>query len=114
MNPLNSKLTNVTTGTVTWISDNVTGDATRCNWWKYGRVVVVSIEFTPISGQISNGNEICSGLPTPTGQNERIFVTGGNAQQIALTLSGKLVWYFPSDTSTVRRTEVNLVYISAS
>lgn len=100
------------TGTVTWNTTNVTGNANRRNWFKFGRVVIASLEFTPISGKIENANVICTGLPTPYG-GDNIYVYGENGQQMSMLSNGSLTWYFPSDTTTTRRIDITIVYIEA-
>lgn len=109
---LNNSLTQITNGNVTWNSTNVTGDQTRRAWQKIGRLVIANLEFTPNSGKIVNDTPICTDLPAPANANYAVF--GGNKQQVKLDDYGKLVWYFPSDTTTLNRIELLLVYFSAT
>ena len=110
---LNSKTDNVTYGTITWNTANVTGDNNRRYYWKLGRLVIVSCEFTPISGKIATGNVIASGLPRPIRDFDRYFVSGGNSQQVCIGNDGTLQWYFPLDTATLRRIDLQMVYFAA-
>lgn len=96
---------------VTWNDTNVTGGANIKWYYKYGRVVIAHLEFTPKSGRISNGNVICSGLPIPH-TNYNCF--GDNKQQMVINASGELVWYFPTDTTTLNRWDLNIAYFSAT
>ena len=98
-------------GVVTWNTTNVSGNAYRNVWYKYGRVVVAHLEFTPISGKVANANVICSNLPKPQ-TNYNCF--GDNEQQFIIDVDGNLVWYFPTDTATLNRWDLNITYISQS
>lgn len=100
--------TTLTDGTVTWNTTNVDGDVSKKVWYQYGRIVIAHLEFTPLSGKIANGNVICSGLPVPTVPYYTSF--GGNSQQLTVNSSGELVYWYPSDTATLRRTDITLVY----
>lgn len=113
MNAAIEQSTALTTGKVTWNTQNVTGDTTRCNWFQIGNIVVASLEFTPISGRIVNGYGICSGLPAPIADGYN-FVYGGNDQQMGINATGQLGWYFPYDTTTIRRIDITIVYVAAS
>lgn len=96
---------------VTWNDTNVTGGTDIKWYYKYGRVVIAHLEFTPKSGRISNGNVICSGLPKPH-TNYNCF--GGNQQQMVINANGELVWYFPTDTTTLNRCDLNIAYFSST
>lgn len=101
----------VTAGQVTYDSTNVEGSITQLNWLKYGRVVVAHLEFTPQSGKVANGNVVCSGLPQPIAY-ANCF--GDNKQQFIVDSSGNLRFYFPTDTATLNRWDLNITYISAT
>lgn len=104
-------LNSFVTGTVTWNTENVTGDNARKNWFKAGRLVIASLEFTPISGKIGNNLVICGGLPAPFAGND-FFVYGENKQQMAIGSNGDLHWYYPTDQSTTNRIDITLVYFA--
>lgn len=101
----------VTTGTVTYETTNVQGSTSHLNWFKYGRVVIAHLEFTPLSGKIASGNIICTGLPLPYPVNNCF---GDNKQQFTVDNTGALKYYFPTDTTTLNRWDLNITYISAS
>lgn len=96
-------------GSVVWNITNVIGDSTRKQWNKVGRIVIASIEFTPVSGKIANNNVICSGLPIPSYP----AVFGIKEQQMIIKTSGDLAWYFPTDTTTLSRIDITLVYFTS-
>lgn len=110
---IDSKQDSLTFGgqAVTWNDTNVTGGADIKWYYKYGRVVIAHLEFTPKSGRIANGNVICSGLPKPH-TNYNCF--GGNQQQMVINANGELIWYFPTDTTTLNRIDLNIAYFSAT
>ena len=101
----------VSSDAVTWNTTNVTGGTEIKYWFKYGRIVIGHLEFTPKSGRISNGNVICSGLPKP---NSGYNCFGDNKQQFIIDNNGNLTWYFPTDTTTLNRWDLNITYISQS
>ena len=101
----------LSSGAVTWNTTNVTGGADLKYYQKYGRIVIAYLEFTPKTSRISNGNVICSGLPKPH-SNYNCF--GDNKQQMIIDNNGNLTWYFPTDTTTLNRWDLNIVYISAT
>lgn len=99
-------------GSVTWNTANVSGDATRRGWQVKAGIAIVSLEFTPLSGRIVGGYQIAAGLPAPMFDGTSVF--GGNSQQMRVTADGSLVWYFPSDTTTLRRIDTTLVYLTSA
>lgn len=101
----------ISSNAVTWNTTNVTGGSELKYWFKYGRIVIGHLEFTPKSGKIANGNVICSGLPKP---NSGYNCFGDNKQQFIIDNNGNLTWYFPTDTATLNRWDLNIVYFSAT
>ena len=99
----------ISQGEVTWNTTNVTGDSVRKIWRKNGNIVIAGLEFTPISGKIAIDNEICSGLPIPKYPDSAIFESNGRQMQV--TATGILRWYYPTNTSTLTRIDITLVYI---
>lgn len=97
------------TGSGTWETTNVTGNMLR--WEKVGHIVCCYLEFTPKSGKIANGNVICSGLPIPK-RGSNTVVLGGNTQQMMVNGQGTLHFYFPTDTTTLNRFDINFTYVS--
>lgn len=101
----------VNEGTVSWNTTNVTGDNNKNRWFRMANLVVVGLEFTPLSGKIANGNVICSGLPHP--RNSNTTVTSSNDRQLHIKASGELEWWFPSETQDLSRVDITLVYFTS-
>ena len=106
---IDSNLT-VTSGSVTWNTGNVSGDPTRKTWYKMGKLVIVSLEWTPLSGKIANNYVICSGLPIPNVSG--MYMNGGNTQQVRVSGDGELMYHFPTDTTTLDRIDMTVVYFT--
>lgn len=114
INTLNSKINSIDSvpeGIVTWNTTNVTGDNNKNRWFRMANLVVVGLEFTPLSGKIANGNVICSGLPNP--RNSNTTVVSSNNRQMHLNASGELVWWYPSETQDLSRVDITLVYFTS-
>lgn len=105
-----ANISTLTTGVVTWNTENVDGDVSRKNWFRIGRIVIASFEFTPLTGRIFHNAVLCSGLPTPFA-GSGIFMYGGNTQQMTINSSGELCWYYPTDRTTLGRIDTTIVYI---
>lgn len=110
----NVELTNPTmsAGDVTRNTTNVTGDPTRKRWFKVNNLVIASLEFTPLSGKIANGNEICSGLPIPRYDSYMGFFDCGNGRQVRVNSSGYLQYYFPTNATDTSRVDMTFVYFT--
>ena len=102
----------IESGSVTWNTTNVDGNAQTCRYYKIGRLVIANLEFTPKSGTIASQNVICSGLPVPLS----IYATnvGGNTQQMRVNSNGELIWWWPTDTTTLKRIDIQIIYLSAN
>lgn len=113
VNELNTKTSTYTHGNVTWESANVNGNNIRRQWDIKNGLVVAHLEFTPLSGKIAANNVICTGLPIPR-IGERVVVYSVGNQQMAVDSYGNLVWYFPTDTTSLHRIDTTLVYFASS
>ena len=107
---INSNLT-ATSGSVTWNTGNVSGDPTRKTWYKMGKLVIASLEWTPLSGKIANNYVICAGLPIPNASG--MYMNGGNTQQVKVSGDGELMYHFPTDTATLNRIDMTIVYFTS-
>lgn len=111
------KLDDLTTpviSSVTWNDTNVTGDVSRKSVITIGKLVIFSIEFTPLNGKIAHNNIIATGLPIPNngvGSATARFVYSDRGRQFAVDSSGNLLWYFPGVTSDYSRIDITGVYI---
>lgn len=107
---------NFTIGSVIWNTTNVTGDQSRNQYIQVGKLVVLSLEFTPLSGKIANGYIIATGLPIPNSSmgsaSARFVLMGGTNKQLGIDSTGQLIWYFPGNASDLSRIEINAVYIA--
>ena len=97
--------TAITQGDGTFTSDIVSPG--RLKWAKYGRVVFVTGEFTPI--KVENQNIIATGLPKP------IFYIqfGGPTRSMLINADGELQYWFSSDKSLIRD-DIAVTYISST
>lgn len=111
------KLDDLTTpviSSVTWNDTNVTGDPTRKSVITLGKLVIFSIEFTPLNGKIAHNSIIATGLPIPNngvGSASARFVYSDRGRQFAVDDSGNLLWYFPGVTSDYSRIDITGVYV---
>lgn len=99
----------ISEGVVTWDTSNVTGDDTKIKWRIINRVVIASLEFTPLSGRIIRDYVICTGLPIPYND---MPVCESNGRSMAVRGNGTLQWWFPTNTTDLSRIDITLVYIS--
>jgi hypothetical protein len=107
-------LTTPVISSVTWNDTNVTGDPQRKSVITLGKLVVFSIEFTPLNGKIVHNNIIATGLPIPnnaTGSAAGRFVYSDRGRQFAIDGSGNLLWYFPTVTNDYSRIDITGIYI---
>lgn len=107
---LNALKTPSAGGDVAWNTTNVSGDNDRKSYMQMGNLVIASLEFTPVSGKISNGNVICTGLPTPRWHYWALAMAGNNSVKVSAT--GELSWYYPQNTSNTQRVDLCLVYFA--
>lgn len=107
---------NFTIGSVVWNTTNVTGDPSRKQYIQVGKLVVLALEFTPLSGKIGSGYIIATGLPIPNSSigsvSARFVFMAGTNKQLGINSSGQLIWYFPGNASDLSRIEINATYIA--
>lgn len=110
-----NNLINPTIRRLTWNNTNVTGDPQRNSIIILGKIVVFSIEFTPLNGKIAHNNIIATGLPIPNnnvGSVAARFVYDNKGRQLAIDENGNLIWYFPTVTNDYSRIDLTGVYVA--
>lgn len=106
---INNDLIPIIEGYVNWNNQVVNGGTGAKKYYRYGKLVIVTLEFTPLSGKIANNNIICGNLPIPR---DSVFVISSAGRQMSLTTGGNLVWYYPSNTNDLSRVDICFAYIA--
>lgn len=104
-----SGLTNVIPVTPTPIYSEYVESGASINAYKLGKIVMISMQYIPVSGSIATNNVVLTGLPIPLSD---VYVFDGYAQ-LKLNLEGKLIYWYPSNTTTLDRRSYTITYLTA-